>query len=100
MLHNDSYVMVRFPIWFEDYVSQQKIDEIKKDMLKHKIYFGEWFNAVVHPAGSYAYGYSLGQCLVGEQLTQRIINLPVNVNHVLSTKQLKTIRSILKKHLS
>lgn len=83
MLHNDSYVMVRFPIWFEDYVSQQKIDEIKKDMLKHKIYFGEWFNAVVHPAGSYAYGYSLGQCLVGEQLTQRIINLPVNVNHVL-----------------
>ncbi len=100
MIQNDSYVMVRFPIWFDEYVLQQKIDEIKKDMLKHKIYFGEWFNAVVHPAGSYAYGYSTGQCVVGEQLTQRIINLPVNVNRVLSKNQLKTIRNIFKKHLS
>lgn len=100
MINDESYVMVRFPIWFEGYVSQQQIDAIKKDLLAHKIYFGEWFNAVVHPAGSFAYGYSSGQCVVGEQLTHRIINLPVNVNHVLSTKQLDTIQNIFKTHLS
>ncbi len=93
------YVMVRYPILFNRNVSLNKVMEIKTELLKNKIYFGEWFNAVVHPKGSYSYGYSEGYCKVGEDISQRIINLPVNIVHPLSDKDLSLMSLIIQKQL-
>jgi len=94
------YVMVRYPILFNENVPLEKVKAIKAELLKNKIYYGEWFNAVVHPKGSYCYGYNSGYCRVGEDISQRIINLPVNIVHRLSDNELNLITSILQKHLS
>jgi hypothetical protein len=67
---------------------------------KNGIYPGEWFNDVVHPKGSFRYGYQEGSCIVGESVSNRIINFPVTVQNQLNNKDLERIREIFNKHLS
>ncbi|MCB0804376.1 MAG: DegT/DnrJ/EryC1/StrS aminotransferase family protein [Bacteroidales bacterium] len=90
---------VRYPILFEKHVSAEVIANIRAELSSHKVMVGVWFNDVVHPRGSYRYCYNEGQCPVGESVSKRIINLPVNVNCIPSVKQLETIKEILSKNL-
>lgn len=91
-------VMVRYPILFKVQVPQTLIDAIKRDASAAGFTFGVWFNDVVHPAGSYRYGYEAGSCPVGEYIAPRIINLPVNAYHPPGQKDLEVLKTIFKKH--
>ena len=60
---------------------------------------GEWFNDVIHPKGSFCYNYTLGTCKVGESVSQRIINFPVNIHSYFNNKDLEKINTIFNEEL-
>jgi len=98
--YSTNYNYVRYPIVFKQYIQQSIIDDIKHELTGMGISVGEWFNDVVHPKGSYRYCYSEGLCPVGESVSNRIINFPVNINTPLSKGKLLKIRHIFEKYLS
>lgn len=55
---------------------------------------GEWFDDVVHPAGSLRHGYTAGQCPNGEWLAQCIVNLPLGLHARLSPRQWQGLRRL------
>lgn len=97
--YDERYNYVRYPILFDKNISFEKIKKIKKDLAGAGISVGEWFNDVVHPKGSYRYCYVDGFCKVGESVSKRIINLPVNIHWVPSQKELIGMKNIFEKHL-
>ncbi|MEJ6598523.1 MAG: DegT/DnrJ/EryC1/StrS family aminotransferase [Crocinitomicaceae bacterium] len=91
-------VLLRYPILFKDEVSLDIIEAIQNEGRSMGYNFGIWFNDVVHPKGSFRYGYNEGDCQVGEDVSNRIINLPVNVNIVLNRSEIENIAALFKKH--
>lgn len=98
--YSDSYNFVRFPVLFHEEVPNAAIEKIKSRLRKSGITFGEWFNDVVHPAGSYRYCYEDGTCPAGESVSKRILNLPVNVHTRLSEADMKLIRRVFMQNLA
>ncbi|MEA3477933.1 MAG: aminotransferase class I/II-fold pyridoxal phosphate-dependent enzyme [Bacteroidota bacterium] len=98
--YSQKYNYVRYPLVFRKTIEQPVIDAIKKDLARLGISVGEWFNDVVHPKGSYRYCYTEGHCPVGESVSSRIINLPVNINTTLSEAKLRKVRLIFEKYLT
>ncbi len=95
LYNHERYIMVRFPILFDSKISEKSVNLIKQRLKQKKIYVGEWFNDVVHPKGSFRYGYQNGSCRIGEGVTMRIINLPVNVSNKVNKRILYTIKQII-----
>ena len=93
--YNENYNYVRYPIVFGSEVDLDKIRKIKKELARSGVFTGEWFNDVVHPKGSYRYCYDTGLCPVGESISLRMLNLPVNINNRISSTRLKEVREIL-----
>lgn len=93
--YDDSFNMVRFPLVFDKNVNIKKIQKIKEVLIKNKINVGEWFNDVVHPKGSYRYNYVEGMCRIGESLSYRIINFPVNISSENINKYVEKIVEII-----
>lgn len=92
----EGQILVRYPILFSGDVSPQVIQRIRERVRSEVgLTLGEWFNDVVHPKGSFRYGYVEGQCKVGESVAKRIINFPVNINSPLTENDLGKIRGIL-----
>ncbi|MCH2215504.1 MAG: DegT/DnrJ/EryC1/StrS family aminotransferase [Flavobacteriales bacterium] len=92
----DNAVMIRYPLIFNDGVEDMQIDSLREVALKKGYRFGEWFNDVIHPKGSYRYMYQQGSCPVGETMAKRMLNLPVNAFAVLSESELDEVVSIIK----
>jgi dTDP-4-amino-4,6-dideoxygalactose transaminase len=67
--------------------------------LVQKYIVGDWFNDVVHPMGSFRYCYMNGNCPIGESISSRIINLPVNISKKLNVKDITKIAEIIKDQL-
>jgi perosamine synthetase len=99
LYYKEGYDFVRFPIVFTENISLATIKEIKADLIANKYLVGDWFNNVVHPDGSYRYCYESGVCPVGEDISERIINLPINISKKLSQKEIITIAGIIKNRL-
>lgn len=93
-----SQVLVRYPIVFNEKVDFSTISAIKSEAASKGYHFGQWFNDVVHPKGSYRYDYSEGSCPVGEFVSERMINLPVNANYPLTKNELEEVISLFEKH--
>ncbi|HIP31259.1 MAG TPA: DegT/DnrJ/EryC1/StrS aminotransferase family protein [Crocinitomicaceae bacterium] len=94
---NDT-VLARFPILFKESISNDTIESIKKQALAQGFLFGEWFNDVVHPKGSFRYGYNTGMCPEGEFVASRILNIPINSNHSISSAEVQEIVTIFKEN--
>ena len=94
LFHNANDILVRFPIVFKAHVTQETIAKIKHEARSKGYEFGDWFNDVVHPKGSYRFGYIEGDCPAGEQISRSIINFPVNINLQLSVSELEELKAI------
>lgn len=93
--YNQNYNYVRYPIVFDKTISIEVINRIKKRIQKETgLSIGEWFNDVIHPKGSFRHCYIDGTCRVGEGISKRIINLPVNVHLNLDDKIIEKIKNI------
>ncbi|MFZ4412858.1 MAG: DegT/DnrJ/EryC1/StrS family aminotransferase [Bacteroidales bacterium] len=92
--YHPSYVFVRYPIVFADSIKNDVIQKIKSDAENEGLILGDWFNDVVHPDGVFRYGYSLHDCKVGENVSVKIINLPVNINMKPSNDMLESLKKI------
>jgi len=97
--YSKKYNYVRYPVLFNKAIPFNIIEKIKNDLTGAGISVGEWFNDVVHPKGSFRYCYIDGFCDIGESVSKRIINLPVNIHYRPSQNELNTIKNIFKKHL-
>jgi len=97
--YKDTYNFVRYPILIDRSIPSDKVRAIKSEMKKAGIVSGDWFNDVVHPAGSLRYCYIDGSCPTGESVSERMINLPVSIHRQLKTRDLEKLRSIFIKHL-
>lgn len=97
--YNPDYNYVRYPIVLNEGVSKDKIDSIRKALAEEGIRTGEWFNDVVHPVGSFRYCYKDGSCPIGESISKRILNLPINIHSELKERDYKSIERIFKQHL-
>lgn len=63
------------PVLFEKgWTRSSFIEHIKK---RTGLSVGVWFNDVIHPAGSFRHGYQIGNCPIGEEVAERMINLPL-----------------------
>lgn len=95
-IYNPDYVYVRYPVIFSETVDSSRIDKIKL-LVREKtgIVLGEWFNDVVHPKGSYRYGYEDHSCGVGESMARQIINLPINIHTAIDKKTIDKIKTII-----
>lgn len=91
-------VLVRYPIVINEKISDETIAAIRKEAASEGILFGDWFNDVIHPKGSYRYCYSEGNCPNGEWMANRMMNLPVNVHQQVSIETLEIIAGIFRKH--
>ncbi len=97
--YTSSYNFVRYPVLLNENISIEKIKSIREQLRKAGITSGEWFNDVVHPAGSYRYCYEDGFCPAGESISKRILNLPVNIHARLSKADLRKVRQIFMQNL-
>ena len=89
-------IYVRYPLLISDEVSIGTIGRIRERVAREVgLILGEWFNDVVHPKGSFRYMYTEGECKVGENVANRIINLPVNIHSPILKEELFQIRQIL-----
>lgn len=95
----DNYNFVRYPILIDQSVGLDKVTAIKSEMKQAGIVSGDWFNDVVHPAGSLRYCYIDGSCPTGESITARMINLPVSIHRQLNKRDLAKMKRIFIKHL-
>jgi hypothetical protein len=95
---SEDQVLVRYPILFKDELDNEMIERIKSDLSAEGIQFGDWFNDVVHPKGSYRYCYSMGDCPNGEKIATRMMNLPVNVYQQVSDDTLDIIVQTFRKN--
>lgn len=93
-------VLVRYPLVFAVSVTPATIKAIHEDLHAQGFNFGVWFNDVVHPSGSYRYGYLPGSCKMGESIATNIINLPLNTLYSPSQAHLLRLRQILLTHLT
>ncbi len=91
-------ILVRYPLLFGPQITNDQIKQIQKEAYEKGYTFGVWFNDVVHPIGSYRYGYEAGACENGEYLSKRMLNLPVNINYPLHDGQLNDLVQLLKKY--
>ena len=91
-------VGVRFPVVFKSHIPLETIQKIKRDAAHHGFVFGEWFNHVIHPKGSFQYCYEPGLCNIGEQVSERIVNFPININRIPSDEELLTLKTIFARH--
>lgn len=94
----ENAILIRYPILFSHEVSLDQINALRKEAISLGFRFGEWFNDVVHPKGSFRYMYSEGSCQVGEWVAERIINLPVNAFHPLNKQELAQLERLIRKH--
>lgn len=97
--YRGDYNFVRYPVLIDRSVKHETILAIKSDMKKAGIVSGDWFNDVVHPAGSLRYCYIDGSCPTGESVSERMINLPVSVHRQLNNRDMNKLRTIFIKHL-
>ena len=98
LLDHKNSVLVRYPLVFADYISTDKVNTIRHESMKKGLNLGMWFNDVVHPVGSFRYCYQSGSCIVGESISNRIINLPINVNYADMTNEIEELVQVLKHH--
>ena len=96
--YSPNVVFVRFPIVFSDEIKIDKINQIKQIASQKGYSFGVWFDDVVHPRGSFAYCYESGSCPKGEYISERIINLPININVSLTDIEIDAIKTIFHEH--
>lgn len=89
-------VLARFPILFKENVTQATIDNIKAQASTEGLVFGEWFNDVVHPKGSFRYGYTAGMCPEGEFVASRMLNIPINANNPIIDSEIEQLVAIFK----
>lgn len=94
----DNLNLVRYPIVFKEDIGDDIINNIKKECASAGYHFGVWFNDVVHPKGSFRYCYSEGDCPNGEWLSNRMLNLPVNINYPLLDEELNFIKEVFTKN--
>jgi perosamine synthetase len=98
VVNHKNSVLVRYPLVFADYISSDKVNNIRQEAMTKGINLGVWFNDVVHPSGSFRYCYQVGSCHVGESISKRIINLPVNINYADMTNEIEDLVRLLKQH--
>jgi dTDP-4-amino-4,6-dideoxygalactose transaminase len=55
---------------------------------------GEWFDDVVHPAGSQGHGYTPGDCPRGEWLAKTLVNLPLGLHAQWTASQWAGLRRL------
>jgi len=89
---------VRFSVVFKPYISVEAIKKIKIETAKHGFVLGEWFNSVIHPKGSFQYLYKPGTCPIGEQISERIVNFPININRIPNETELLILKTIFIDH--
>jgi len=94
--YKPEYDFVRYPIVLPEDISADARQTLREKLRKAGYVMGEWFNDVVHPAGSYRYCYSEGVCPTGEAISKRILNLPVNIHAKLNNRDLTRIRQIFR----
>jgi dTDP-4-amino-4,6-dideoxygalactose transaminase len=92
--YNPQTIGVRFPVVFKSHVPVETIQKMKTEAATHGFILGEWFNSVIHPKGSFQYLYQSGSCPVGEQIAERIINFPININRIPTQAELLTLQAI------
>lgn len=97
--YKEGYDFVRFPIVFPENIPLNIVMKIKADLIRQKYNVGDWFNDVVHPKGSYRYCYNDGFCKTGESISERIINLPVNIARRLDESEIQKIAEIIEYHI-
>lgn len=95
--YHPDYVYVRYPIIVPATVDENRLEALKLAIRnKTGLLIGDWFNDVVHPRGSYRYGYRDHTCMTGEYVAQHIINFPINIHTTLNEKLLSDIYHIIK----
>jgi len=94
--YKPEYDFVRYPVVLPDGLSEGARQALRDKFRDAGYTMGEWFNDVVHPAGSYRYCYSDGVCPTGEAISKRILNLPVNIHAKLNNRDLTRIRQIFR----
>lgn len=87
----ENYVLVRYPLIFKENIRLEQIQAIKNKGKELGFEFGEWFNDVVHPKGSFRYGYTANSCVNGEYISERILNIPINIHSPLQVSQLNLL---------
>ena len=97
--YKEEYDFVRFPIVFPEEIPISIVKEIKLKLADQKYSVGDWFNDVVHPKGSYRYCYNNGDCNTGESISERIINLPVNISRKMDERDIQQIANIIELHI-
>ncbi len=93
--YNSNNIYVRYPIVFDNSIQPEVIIKIKQQLLNYGYNFGVWFDDVVHPKHSYRYMYQEFSCINGESISQRIINLPLNINYPLADVDLQLIKQVI-----
>jgi perosamine synthetase len=83
--------LLRYPIAVRDLAARP---HLRAGLLSMGIEPGEWFDDVVHPAGSLGHGYVAGQCPNGERLARSIVNLPLGLHAELSSPQEAAMRRL------
>ena len=76
-----------------------KTDEIRRKMIKSKIFLGDWYDTPIAPKNvDYkAIGYESGSCQTAENLAKTTINLPTDIH--IKTEDAKRIAQLLKINL-
>jgi perosamine synthetase len=83
--------LLRHPIAVRDLADRP---HLRAGLLSIGIEPGEWFDDVVHPAGSLGHGYVTGLCPNGERLARSIVNLPLGLHAALSPSQEAAMRRL------
>lgn len=76
--------LLRYPVAVRDPADRPRLREGLRAL---GIEPGEWFNDVVHPAGSRGHGYVTGMCPNGDRLAECIVNLPLGLHAGLCARQ-------------
>jgi len=92
--YNPQNVGVQFPVVFNSRISIETIQKIKIEAANNGFRLSEWFNSVIHPKGSFQYLYESGSCPVGEHISERIVNFPININRIPNKKELLILKRI------
>jgi hypothetical protein len=101
LYHSTLYDMVRFPVLVVSNDAESVALKIRRRVsLETGVETGDWFNDVVHPKGGYRFDYNQGQCPVGEYVSARMFNLPMNSMVLPDDDQLQHIRTIILQELS
>ncbi|MDY0744286.1 DegT/DnrJ/EryC1/StrS family aminotransferase [Paucibacter sp. R3-3] len=84
-------VLLRYPVLLPDAASR---DTALRALEAAGIVGGTWFDDVVHPRGSFRFGYNAGDCPIGELAARTVLNLPLGLHARLDAAQREAVRRI------